>query len=159
MDIAAGKGVYNLTGGNVQESGEDVVSLVFNETRFPGIWRWFHAFEAHIASLPDLETTVDGDSAQWKAELQRAELWPEDLLLVPAADQNELLDERRGLVPGAMVSIAPDDTGRGDPTVESLVKIGVEEVVIVPAEKGEINVRIHFPRLGFVVKTVEGSRL
>jgi hypothetical protein len=159
MDIAAGKGVYNLTGGNVQESGEDVTSLVFNEGRFPGIWRWFHAFEAHVASLPDLETTVDGDSAEWKAELQRAELWPEDLLLVPAADQNELLDERRGLVPGVMVSIAPDDTGRGDPTVGSLVKIGVEEVVIVPAERGEINVRIHFPRLGFVVKKVEGSRL
>ena len=62
-------------------------------------------------------------------------------------------------MPGARVSVAPDDTGRNFPTVGKLVKIGVEEVVIEPAEKAELDVRIHFPRLGFVVKRVEESRL
>jgi hypothetical protein len=57
------------------------------------------------------------------------------------------------------LSIAPDDTGRDNPTVGTLVRIGVEEVVIRPNEKAEVGVRVHFPRLGFVVRVVEGSRL
>jgi hypothetical protein len=160
VDISQGKGIYNLTGGSVQEAGEDVVSTVFNEERYPGVWTWFHAFEAHIASLPDLETTLSPSDPAWKTSLQNSTSLPDDLLLVPAAaDQHPRLDVQRGLVPGVTVSIAPDDTGRDDPTVGVLVKIGVEEVVIKPSERGEIDVRIHFPRLGFVVKVVEGSRL
>jgi hypothetical protein len=61
-------------------------------------------------------------------------------------------------VPGVVASVTPDDTGRGDPTVGSLVKIGVEEVVIEPEKKGEIEVRVHFPRLGFVVKAADGQK-
>jgi hypothetical protein len=41
----------------------------------------------------------------------------------------------------------------------TLVKIGSEEVVIKPEEMGELDVRIHFPRLGFVVKAMGGSKL
>lgn len=162
IDISQGKGIYNLTGGNVQEASEeeDMVSQVFNEQRYPGIWKWFHAFEAHIASLPNLESTVQGESTSWKTALQSSSLLPDHLLLVPAAaDQHRELDVQRGLVPGVAVSVAPDDTGRDDPTVGTLVKIGVEEVVVKPSGNGEINVRIHFPRLGFVVKVMQGSRL
>jgi hypothetical protein len=32
-------------------------------------------------------------------------------------------------------------------------------VVIKPHEKAEVDVRVHFPRLGFVVKVVDGSKL
>jgi hypothetical protein len=80
--------------------------------------------------------------------------------LVPAAvAQHLVLDKQRGLLPGVLVSVAPDDTGRGNPTVGTLVRIGVEEVVIQPIKAAEMEVRIHFPRLGFVVKVVEESRL
>ena len=40
-----------------------------------------------------------------------------------------------------------------------MVKIGSEEVVIKPDETGELDVRIHFPRLDFVVKATGGSKL
>ncbi|KAF2708710.1 hypothetical protein K504DRAFT_381221 [Pleomassaria siparia CBS 279.74] len=159
-DIAQGKGVYNLTGGNVEEGGEDVVSQVWNEQRYPGTWKWFHAFEAHIASLPDLETTVPESDTSWISALQKSEPLPDHLLLVPAAvEGNSKLDTQRGLVPGVAVSVAPDDTGRDDPTLGTLVKIGVEEVVIKTKNKGEVDVRIHLPRLGFTVKIVDRSRL
>lgn len=160
MDIAAGKGIYNLTGGGANDTSEDVVSGVFNQDRYPGVWKWFHAFESYIDSLADLETTIDDEKdSSWKQALKNGTPLTEDQLLVPATAPHQDLDRQRGLVPGAMVSVAPDDTGKNDPMFGKLVKLGVEEVVIRPEEKGEVDVRIHFPRLGFVVKGVEDSRL
>jgi hypothetical protein len=160
IDIAAGVGIENLSGGGAKEGGPDITSQVFNETRYPGLWAWFHAFESYIASLPDLQTTLPTTSTSWIQELRASPLLADDKLLVPAAvEQHPSLDAARGLVPGVSVSIAPDDTGRDNPTVGTLVRIGVEEVVVRPNEKAEVGVRVHFPRLGFVVKVVEGSRL
>lgn len=124
------------------------------------MWKWFHAFEAHIASLPDLETVVPKEDTAWKAKLKAVKLLAGDEVLVPAAaEQHGSLDVQRGLVEGASVSVVPDDTGRGNPTVGTLVKIGVEEVVVRPVEKAEMEVQVHFPRLGFLVRVVEGSKL
>lgn len=160
IDIAAGKGIYNLSGGGTQDTADPVTDSVFNKTRYPGLWNWFHTFEAYIALLPDREVTVPESDTRWKEALRQAPLASDDKLVVPAAvEQHPSLDVQRGLVPGVSVSIAPDDTGRDNPTVGTLITLGVEEVVITPVEKAELDVRIHFPRLGFVVKVVEGSRL
>lgn len=160
IDIAAGKGIYNLTGGGTSDTSTSVTDSVFSKERYPGVWNWFHTLESYLDSLTDLEATLNQDSAEWRNALKLAKPLGESELLVPtSADQHPSLDVQRGLVPGVSVSIAPDDTGRDDPTIGELVKIGVEEVVLKPAENGEIDVRIHFPRLGFVVKVVEGSRL
>lgn len=160
IDIGAGRGIYNLTGGGTQDTAEDVAGKVFNEERYPGLWRWFHAFEKYIDSLPDVQVTVPESDTRWKDALRRTPLLADGNVLVPAAvEQHPSLDVERGLKNGARVSIAPDDTGRENPTIGTLVKIGVEEVVIAPAEKAEMEVRVHFPRLGFVVKVVEESKL
>lgn len=168
VDIASGRGIYNLTAGGTEDTGEkredeeDVTSRVWNQERYPGVWNWFHTLEAYIASLPNLEKEVNGEeSSEWKDSLKKARTIADEELLVPAAaEQLEGLDLQRGLGVGVLVSVAPDDTGRDSPTVGELVKIGVEEVVIKPNESAELEgVRVHFPRLGFVVKVVEGSRL
>ncbi|KAF2020462.1 hypothetical protein BU24DRAFT_416152 [Aaosphaeria arxii CBS 175.79] len=161
IDIAAGKGIYNLTGGGTQDTQSNITDEVFNEKRYPGIWNWFHALEAYLESLPDLETTVDGEaSGEWKEALRKAKTVAEEDLLVPTEVDEVLdVDVQRGLESGAAVSIAPDDTGRDDPTVGTLVKIGVQEIVIKPVAEAELDVRIHFPRLGFVVKIVDASKL
>ncbi|KAJ4332474.1 hypothetical protein N0V87_008341 [Didymella glomerata] len=153
VDIASGRGIYNLTGGGTKDTSEDVTKDVWNEQRYPGLWRWFYEFEKYINSLPDLEVVVkDGDHA-WKQALKETEFWKEDDVVVPAAAQpHQDLDAQRGLKPGVVVGIVPDDTGRGDPTSGKLIATGVEEVVIEPETKGELEVRVHFPRLGFVVK-------
>lgn len=160
IDIAAGRGIHNLTGGGTSDTEKDVAGEVFNETRYPGLWKWFHAFEAYIDSLPDTQTTMNEKKTGWIDALRSAALLSENELLVPTAvEQHPSLDTQRGLIKGVSVSVVPDDTGRDNPTTGKLVKIGVEEVVISPNEKADVEVRIHFPRLGFVVKVVEGSRL
>ncbi|KAF2648655.1 hypothetical protein K491DRAFT_698750 [Lophiostoma macrostomum CBS 122681] len=160
LDISAGKGVENLTGGGMRDTEKSVTDSIFNKERYPGIWNWFHALEAYINSLPDLEKTVDGLKSEWKDALCGCDLVPVEKCLVPtSAPEYTDLDVQRGLISGAAVSVAPDDIGRDDPTVGTLVKIGIEEIVIAPTERGELDVRIHFPRLGFVVRVVEGARL
>lgn len=160
IDIAAGKGIYNLTGGGTLDTQKDIVGQVFNQDRYPGLWKWFHAFEAYMDSLPDLQTTVPETDTRWKDALRQTPLLRDDEFLVPTGvGQHPSLDVQGGLVPGVRVKVAPDDTGRDNPTIGTLVKIGVEEVVITPNGKSELDVRVHFPRLGFIVKVVEGSKL
>ncbi|KAF1935994.1 hypothetical protein EJ02DRAFT_482715 [Clathrospora elynae] len=159
IDIAAGRGIHNLSGGGTQDTENDVVGEVFNQRRYPGLWRWFHAFESHIASLHNVETSIPESNTRWKDALRRTPLLSEEKMLVPAAVEHGSLDAHCGLVPGVSVSIAPDDTGRDNPTVGTLVRIGVEEVVVRPKGEAEVDVRVHFPRLGFVVKVAEGSKL
>lgn len=161
VDIAAGEGVYNLTGGDAQDRSDDVTGSVWNAERYPGVWNWFHALESYIDSLPNLEKEADGEkNLEWKEALKAANtLGLEELLVPTSAGQLDVLDLQRGLAEGTLVSIAPDDIGRNFPTVGTLVKIGVEEVVIKPVESAELDVRVHFPRLGSVIKVAEGSRL
>jgi hypothetical protein len=155
IDIAAGRGIENLSGGVAKNTEEDVTGKVFNKERYPGLWAWFHAFEAHIASLPDLQATnPDG----WLDAVKESEMKQDSEFMVPTAGEYQL-DLQGHLVPGVHVSVAPDDTGCGNPTLGTLVKIGIEEVVIKPHEKAEVDVLVHFPRLGFVVKVVKEVRL
>lgn len=160
LDISAGRGIYNLTGGETENTQTDGVGSVFNETRYPGVWRWLHGFESYVSALPNLETPIDPITSAWKDQLRFSGSETEDEIMVPTpASAHPTLDGERGLVPGASVSIAPDDTGRNHPTLGRLVTIGVEEVVIEPLEDKEIDVRIHFPRLGFVIKRVGETKL
>lgn len=162
IDIGAGRGIGDLSGGGARDTDgeEDVVGLVFNKERYPGLMRWFGAFERSIDGLPDTQVTVKEGDMRWKEALRRTPLLGDGELLVPTAvAPHEALDTRRGMVPGVGVSVVPDDTGRGNPTKGTLVKIGSEEVVIKPHEKAELDVRIHFPRLGFIVKVAKESKM
>lgn len=158
VDIASGRGIYNLTGGGTVDTSKDVTKDVWNEQRYPGLWRWFHQFEEHINTLPDLEVVVKEGDHGWKQGLAESKLLREDTMMVPTAvSPHQSLDTERGLQTGAVVSVVPDDTGRGDPTTGRLIAIGVEEVVIEPERRGELEVRVHFPRLGFVIKRSDGE--
>jgi glutathione S-transferase len=154
IDIASGKGIENLSGGATKDTEQEGTAKVFNEKRYPGLWSWFHAFEKYINGLPDSQTTNPG---KWLDRIRESKILSEQQVLLPSAV--EYVEVQRDLVPGVSVSVAPDDTGRDNPTVGTLVKIGVEEVVIRPNGKAEVGVLVHFPRLGFVVKVVDGARL
>lgn len=155
IDIAAGRGIENLTGGGTKDTQEDVTGKVFNEERYPGLWAWFHALEKYIESLPDKQVT---NPEGWLNAVKESRILSSEESLLPTAVEYQT-DVQRDLVPGVSVSVAPDDTGRDNPTIGTLVKIGVEEVVIKPSEKAEVDVMVHFPRLGFSVKVVEGAKL
>ncbi|TID18907.1 hypothetical protein E6O75_ATG06028 [Venturia nashicola] len=160
IDIAAGNGINNLTGGGTADRGEDGTGSVFNEKRYPYLWRWFHAFEKYIESLPImLKDCSEYEATKMLKEYEGDKM---ELLRTPASPHLDL-DGQNGLVAGAKVSVAPDDTGRNNPTLGTLLAISPEEVIIEPQELDGsaplVNARIHFPRLGFVVKPQATARL
>ncbi len=167
--IARGEGLNNLTSGALKdgEDGEGMGS-VFNKERYPGLWAWLERFRQHIADLPSTETRIENnDEVSVKKVLQEVKetkLADEvPLLPTPAGPQLELY-KRIGLSVGAEVSIAPDDTGRDSPTVGTLLAMTPEEVVITPQKIAGAGphvgeVRVHFPRVAFVIKPVGQAKL
>lgn len=168
--ISRGEGIEDLTGGGVRDgtsAGEGMTS-VFNATRYPGLTAWFQRFKKFIDDLPDRETRIERqDESGVQRVLDGIKALPtleEGAPLIPTpAEPHAALDKRNGLVKGAQVSVAPDDTGRDSPTRGTLVAITPEEVVVVPENSGDGpapavgQVRVHFPRIGFVVRPVGGD--
>ena len=163
-DIAKGVGVNNLTGGELPEMTLEGIEGLFNERRFPGIWRWYENVEQYWNALPEVEERVieDGDLAGAKMILQQVNSagieGNEIPMLATPQPWNEALDAKSGLVVGQEVSVAPDDTGKDDPVRGILLKLSAEEVVIQPTALGAgekpfvKGSRIHFPRVGFVFR-------
>ncbi|KAL5114039.1 hypothetical protein ACEQ8H_008095 [Pleosporales sp. CAS-2024a] len=160
IDIANGRGVEDLSGGGTVDGGgqeDEVTRRVWNEGRYPGLWKWFHDFESHINGLQSLQAGND-DKQSWLAGIEDSVFLQDKELLIPTTAKNVASIPGR-LLPGADVTIAPDDTGRENPTVGTLLRIGAEELVIRTAERGQVDVVVHFPTLGFVVKATSRTRL
>jgi glutathione S-transferase len=109
IDIAAGRGIANLTSGGTTDLSKDVTGSVFNEKRYPNLWRWFHAFETHMEGLPVVQKQCSEDEAARILKGYRGEKM--DFLWTPATPHWDL-DGQNGLITGVKVSVAPDDTGR-----------------------------------------------
>lgn len=164
-NIAAGHGIENLTGGGTDDTNKEGTQAVFNKERYPAVCHWFHSFRDYVDSLPACETRVDGDpTATLEGLKPDAHSADKDVLLPTLGSSHRSLNEKLGLHEGIEVSVAPDDTGRDDPTIGKLIALSSEEVVIQPKKlvsAGErlIDARVHFPRLGFVVQPTRTSRL
>lgn len=91
-------------------------------------------------------------------ELKNApELGVSECLIASSKASQPEVDENSSLCIGEEVAIAPDDTGRGDPTIGTLVASSAEEFVIMPRRleaPPKADVRVHFPRLAFVARPV-----
>ena len=111
-EISAGTGASDLTGGaRDPDSTAQGAAPVFNALRYPRVFGWFEAFRAFHDGLPSVETRrVDPEPALAKVRAE-ALLDTVPLLPTPVFPHAEL-DRRNGLVEGALVSVAPDDTGR-----------------------------------------------
>ncbi|KAK5051592.1 hypothetical protein LTR84_003244 [Exophiala bonariae] len=166
--ISRGEGVNDLTGGGAPDGDGEGMQLVFNSDRYPALSAWFQRFKDYVNALPSTEQRVERDddaSIQQMLDMIRSKALQATTPLIPTpATSLESLHHRNGLLLGSQVSIAPDDTGRGSPTVGDLIAITAEEVVISPQDIGGNvpsvgEIRIHFPRLGFVTRPVTKSRL
>ncbi|KAK5198297.1 hypothetical protein LTR99_007454 [Exophiala xenobiotica] len=175
--ISRGQGIENLTGGGTPDGDGEGLGSVLNEERYPGLVGWFERVKSYFEGLPDTETRIEkedeGAIAEMMDRLKTAappsvssiEDKYERVPLIPTpAGPHTSLDGRNGLVPGAAVSVAPDDTGRDSPTIGTLLAITPEEVVLEPGRIGDGNgpkagpVRVHFPRVGFVVRPLATPR-
>lgn len=111
MDISAGKGIYNLTGGGTMNTAEEGAKSVFNESRYPKTWQWFEKFRAYMDNLPVTEKLV---SAAEAIENLKSSAEAVAVMLPTPAAAHAALDGQNGLLVGALVSVAPDDTGRNE---------------------------------------------
>lgn len=171
--MARGKGIDNLTGYEAADGDGEGIGELFNRDRYPGLLKWFKKFESYVNNLPSQETRVEmGDRKGVDDVMSRLieSAKSETVPMVPTPNSRlENLEERIGLRIGSQVSIAPDDTGRANPTSGKLVALSPEEVVIEPNEFEESagsrrrarveGVRLHFPRVGFVTIPSKPSKL
>lgn len=172
-NISRGIGIEDLTGGGTNDGTGEGMEAVFNQERYPGLHGWSHRFKEHIDSLPVVEERIGKEDVKTidsvMKQLDRAQRSQEVLLLPTPNHRAEDLESRLGLKVGTKVSIAPDDTGRGDPTIGTLIAMSPEEVVIEPdlpevvgkaGKRATVGgIRLHFPRVGFVVLPVRASKL
>lgn len=171
--ISRGEGIENLTGGGTVDGSGKGMQEVFNEQRYPAIWKWFHRFKEHMEGLPSHETRIEQEDEQGLETLmQRVEQSPaqEAIWLLPTPRRAlTQLEERNGLKIGSKVSIYPADTGRLNPTVGTLIALTPEEAVIEPDKPAVVgkegtrarieNVRLHFPRVEFVISPVKPANI
>ncbi|GME39405.1 hypothetical protein FB451DRAFT_40340 [Neofusicoccum parvum] len=130
VGVAGGRGVGDLTGGEEGDGGGEVaegengegrglVGRVWNEGRYPGLWRWFEAFRAYVEALPVEEERVEGsEEEKMRVVVERlgacGECGLRESMMKTSAVGEGGVDELIGLVPGAEVVIAPDDTGKDE---------------------------------------------
>jgi glutathione S-transferase len=112
LEMAAGKGIYNLTGGGTEDTaGREGAESVFNKERYPATYLWFERFKVHMERLENVEKKISEEQAE-KMLAGVPDTGPK--VLPTPAKPHANLDQKNGLVPGATVSIAPDDTGRDE---------------------------------------------
>lgn len=172
--ISRGEGIENLTGGGTRDGIGEGMSAVFNAERYPKLTEWFERFKSHVDAIESLEKRIEQDDlvSTEKAikELDEYDVGTGVPMLKTPKNRIGALEHRVGLKIGATVSVAPDDTGRSSPTIGTLVAISTQEVVITPENPSLISkqdpketrvkgVRLHFPRVGFVILPVNRARL
>lgn len=171
--FARGEGIDNLTAGDAPNMNEEGMAPVFNSSRYPGLWAWFENFKDYVDALPKVETRVEGVDEtgvdKVMSSLEKAERSEEIPMLPTPNERLQDLEESIGLKIGSRVSIAPDDTGRGDPTLGKLIAMSPEEAVIEPegpeavgkeGKRARIqDVRLHFPRVCFTISPVRSAKL
>lgn len=114
-DMAAGRSSYNLTGGEVEETNTEGAEPVFNVQRYPGLSTWFQTMKRYFDNLPAVEQTMTNGPEDILEQMRQSPAMGMKSLLLPTPNPAQAdLDEKCGLVEGALVSIAPDDTGRDE---------------------------------------------
>ncbi|GJJ08252.1 hypothetical protein Clacol_002462 [Clathrus columnatus] len=129
---------------------------VFDSVQFPHAVAWLDRLENILKSKrsasPSLLSKVSGEEAA--KEILSSEF--EDLSYVGF---DEVDAKRLGLTREMLVAICPDDTGLDVPTSGKLLALNKTHVVIevVNPDDSSKSVRVHFPRLGYVIQPVSNS--
>ena len=116
-EVASGALTPAMTDGKIAEDGGgklDGADPVFNVQRYPGLFAWFRTVQTYFEHLTSTETVAKDDDLDSILErMKRApELGSRSLLTPTPRATLKDLDAKLGLSEGAVVSVAPDDTGR-----------------------------------------------
>lgn len=171
--ISRGIGFEDLTGEKALEGIGDGMKKIFNRERYPGLLEWYERFQHFVEDLPVVEKRIEKDDKRGveivMRNLRDAPTSEEVLMLSTPNQRLAKEEDGLGIKNGSKVSIAPDDTGRANPTIGTLIASSPEEVVIEPDASEAVDkegtsaavqgIRLHFPRVGFVVSPVRTAKL
>ena len=114
-EIASGKVTEHITQGETRDGELEGVKPVFNAQRYPRVYAWYRMMERYFEQLPDVGTQAPEDFGEVvKVMKQAPQLGKKSLLLPTPRSTIAELDAKCGLTEGAVISIAPDDTGRDE---------------------------------------------
>lgn len=178
-EVGSGHHTEHITAGEITDAELEGATPVLNAQRYPGLYKWYKTIERYFDNLPSTEEKCENFENVLKQMKDSPTLGGKSLLLPTPRSTHVELDKKCGLEEGTLVSVTPDDTGKDEyvkviafrrqnaneyfsPTLGTLVAMSPEEVVIKPSKldpPATLEVRVHFPRLGFVVRSVTAPKL
>lgn len=123
MDVASGALTAGLTASqspntsssaSSADTDKNPMARVFNAHRYPALFTWFRRFESYMSNLPWTETECNDFNALLQEVRDSPKLGQKSLLLPTPRPDLKDLDAECGLTEGAVVSVTPDHTGRGE---------------------------------------------
>ena len=114
METAAGRTTEHITKGEAKDGELEGMTPVFNAQRYPGVYAWYKTFERYLENLPSTEETNENFDEVAKQMKDAPTLGPKSLLLPTPRSTHADLDKKCGLTEGALVSVAPSDTGKDE---------------------------------------------
>ncbi|KAF7977663.1 hypothetical protein HWV62_3100 [Athelia sp. TMB] len=124
---------------------------LFDTSKFPHAIQWIGRMAAHLNKLKE-------DGAGKATDISGADAGK---LILAAAHEpyavvgfDEVEAKRLSVQAGAIVAIAPEDSGRKHPTTGKLVGLNREEFVLETSGVSGSLVRCHFPRIGYSIRAV-----
>ena len=114
-EIASGKMTEGITQGETRDGELEGAKSVFNAQRYPRLFAWYRMMERYFENLPDVETKAQAEFGDVvKAMKEAPALGKKSLLLPTPRSTVPELDAKCGLTEGALISVAPDDTGKDE---------------------------------------------
>ena len=160
-EIARGELIADLTaGGNDDIPDREGMEGIFTRERYPALQAWFDMTRTALGDVDSatvMRRKIEIDDhpaiAEVMTKFQSSPLPDIIPIVLPGSNAwNQDLDAATGVRLGARVRVAPDDTGMNDPIFGTLVGGSAEEIV-VQTKGGKVEeTRVHFPRIGFVVR-------
>ncbi|KAF8528932.1 hypothetical protein BU17DRAFT_80078 [Hysterangium stoloniferum] len=128
------------------------ISDVFDKTKFPKTLSWLDRCEETIKQKRMVGPAPEKLTGQIAAQQIISAKW-EDLSEIGF---DAIEGSRLSVKPGSVISVIPDDYGRSHPTEGRLIGLNREEIVV--ETKGSLGgvVKVHFPRLGFLILQTQG---
>ena len=114
-DIASGRLTEDITAKEMKDGELEGMGPVFNAERYPGVWNWYKSMERYFENLPSTEEVSENFAGEVEQRMTEAPLMGAKSLLLPTPRSSLVeLDAKCGLTEGALVSVAPADTGKDE---------------------------------------------
>jgi glutathione S-transferase len=112
--VGSGSYTEHITAGETSDAELEGAAPVLNAQRYPGVYKWYKTIERYFENLPSTEERSEKFEDVLKQIKGSPTLGRKSLLLPTPRSTHLELDKKCGLEEGALVSIAPDDTGRDE---------------------------------------------